>query len=437
MYTKPDNLSDAIKYLFSLQKFGIKLGLSSTENLLKRLGNPHHNMNFIHVAGTNGKGSVSAMLSSILSGLGKKTGLFTSPHLIKMNERFRINESEIDDDRLLKLIRDVFDVVDHKEPATFFEYVTVMALKWFKDEGVEWGIMEVGLGGRLDATNIITPALSIITNISMDHEEHLGDNLLSIAREKAGIIKSYVPAVLGRMKDDAVAVMNACAMGLDAPLSVFGRDYHIKDNNPVSKGFNYYGTGWKIKNVIPSLKGEHQADNAALVLRVMEMLDKELNIQEPETVLPFLNKVNWPARFEIISHDPLLIFDSAHNPDGIIALGRTLKQVFPGRKFDFVIGVMSDKAYEVMLDSIFPVANSFYFTRPQYERATNPDKLKRMIVKKGIHVESLEPSHLALEKAMSETGKKTGVCVTGSLYLLGELKAYLKDHTPLKQVFFR
>ena len=412
---------DSIDYLYGLQKYGIKFGLNCTENLLTRLGNPHHRLRCIHIAGTNGKGSTAAMLSSILKHHGLRVGLYTSPHLVRFTERFRINDEEAPAGRILETYDCVRKVVNEAEPPTFFEMVTAMAFLYFAEEQVDWAIVEVGMGGRLDATNVIQPLVSAITNIAFDHEEYLGNTLAAITREKAGIIKNHVPVVTGARQPLVQAILKATCLQREAPLYRLAKDFRIKRNSSVS--FSYLGLRQQLPALTLNLIGWHQFHNAALALATLEALEKENTFTlNPEAVRKGLLQVRWPARLEVLQEEPLIILDGAHNPNGAECLRNALKQAYPDRRLHLVLGIMADKNIRGILSRLLPKAETAIFTQPKYVRAADPETLRRL-ARPYIQRHYVIPDPAsAIQQAKSLATPEDVICITGSLYFAGEVK---------------
>jgi dihydrofolate synthase/folylpolyglutamate synthase len=412
---------ESIDYLFGLQKYGIKFGLNCTEKLLSRLGDPHHRLRCIHVAGTNGKGSTAAMLSGILKQHGLRVGLYTSPHLVRFTERFRINDEEVSPERILEIYNRVRHVVDDAEPPTYFEIVTAMAFQYFAEEAVDWAIVEVGMGGRLDATNVIRPEVSVITNIAFDHEEYLGKTLAAIAREKAGIIKKHVPVVTGARQPLVQAILKATSLRLEAPLFRLGKDFRVRRN---ADGFlQYHGLRRRFPSLELNLVGWHQFCNAALALATLEVLEKQGALSlNAGLVQEGLLQVAWPARFEILQEKPLIVLDGAHNPQGAECLRDALKQFFPKRRLHLVLGIMADKNIRGILSRLLPRAETAIFTQPKYARGADPETL-RQLGKPYIQKQYVIPDpKLAIQQAQSLAAPEDVICITGSLYFAGEVK---------------
>jgi dihydrofolate synthase / folylpolyglutamate synthase len=412
---------DSLDYLYGLQKYGIKFGLNCTENILARLGDPHRRLRCIHIAGTNGKGSTAAMLASILTQHGFRVGLYTSPHLVRFTERFRINDQEVTPERILNVLEQVRRVLDDRETPTFFEMVTAMGFLYFAEEEVDWAIVEVGMGGRLDATNVIQPLVSVITNISYDHQEFLGNTLAAIAREKAGIIKEGVPVVTASRQPLVQAILKATCLRHGITLTRLGSDFRARRNPDGT--LNYHG----IKRHWPSLNldltGLHQVNNAALALAVLEVLEKHgaLSI-DPDAVESGLPKARWPARLEVLAENPTIILDGAHNASGAESLREALKQCYSYDRLHLVLGIMADKDIRGILRRLLPLAESAIFTQPRYSRAADPEVL-RALATPYIQKHYVIPNAAsAIEQARLLAGPNDLICIAGSLYFAGEVK---------------
>lgn len=411
----------SLDYLYGLQKYGIKFGLNCTENLLARVGDPHSRLRFIHIAGTNGKGSTAAMLSRIFRSHGIRAGLYTSPHLVRFTERFRINDEEVATDRILQVFEKIRMTMDERTPPTFFEMVTAMALLYFAEEEVDFAIMETGMGGRLDATNVITPEVSIITNIGFDHQEFLGSTISSIAREKAGIIKRSVPVVTGALQPVAQGILKTACMNKAAPLYRFKSDFRVRRS---SNGcFQYRGIKLKLPSLNLNLKGPHQVGNAALALAALEILEqKRLISLKPGLIARAMEDVRWPARLEVLETHPIIVLDGAHNPQGAESLHDALKQSFTYEKLYLIIGIMADKDILGVLRRLLPMAESAIFTRPRYVRAANPEDIRRMARPYIQKYYVISDPASAIQEAKNMAGPNDLICITGSLYFAGEVK---------------
>ena len=411
----------ALSYLYDLQKYGIKFGLSSTSNLLARLGNPHKNLKAVHIAGTNGKGSTAAMLSAVLTRIGIQVGLYTSPHLVRFNERFRINDQDVDDRGIMDVFLRVKDVVDEREPPTFFEMTTAMALCLFAERGVDWAILEVGMGGRLDATNVIQPQITIINNVAFDHQEFLGFTIGRIAREKAGIIKQGVPLITAVKQPVALAVIKERCSALAAPCYRVGQQIKVRSRG--KHRFSYRGLKWRLDNLQLPLAGRHQLLNAATALGALEVLE-QLGRLHPskDQVREGLSKTRWPGRLEWFSDHPPVLLDGAHNNAGIVSLRKALQEEYTYKRLIIVLGIMADKDLWGMLHRLAPLADHIILTRPRYERAAEPESLREMAGEFANRTELIRSVRQALKRAMTMATSEDLVVVTGSLYFIGEVK---------------
>ena len=412
---------NSIEYLYALQKHGIKFGLNRTESMLARLGDPHRGFRCIHLAGTNGKGSTAAMLSSILTRHGFRTGLYTSPHLVRFTERFRVDECEAVPER----IADVFDKIrgsfNGAELPTFFEAVTAMAFLYFAEEKVDWAVVETGMGGRLDATNVIRPEVSVITNISFDHQEFLGHTLAAITREKAGVIKKGTAVVTGAGQPVVHGILKATCFRDDAPLYRLGKDFRVRRNG--NGTFQYQGMRHRLPSLGVGLAGGHQYTNASLALAALEVLEKKGHITlDHQAVRDGLKHVHWPARLEVLQENPMVVLDGAHNPQGAESLRESLKQDFSYRRLHLVLGIMADKDIRGILRRLLPIAQTAIFTRPRYDRAANPENLRRWarpFIQKYYVIPDVKS---AIHQAMTLADPEDLICITGSLYFAGEVK---------------
>jgi dihydrofolate synthase/folylpolyglutamate synthase len=412
--------------LYELQKFGIKLGLNSTEALLERLGNPHHGLPCLHIAGTNGKGSVAAMAEAVLLEAGLKVGVYTSPHLVRFSERFVINGREISQKQVIDLAEQVFDVMDPRETPTFFEVVTAMGFLYFAHEKVDLAIMETGLGGRLDATNVCQPLATVITNIGLEHQDYLGNTLAKIAGEKAGIIKPGVPLAHGVEAGPARKVVEARAAELKAPVLRKGRELRFR--RKASGEFSLKGAKWGFRHLTTSLVGRHQAMNACLALGALEILSDAGVPVKPEHFAKALTKVRWPGRLERLPRPgglPTLWMDGAHNIPAARALIENMDLVKQDRApLVMVLGIMADKDYTTILGLLTPHADQVVFSRPKYPRAANPEDLAKAAPKKTQYKVEQD-----LKKAMRLADELAGengvVLITGSLFTVGEARDIL------------
>ena len=433
--------TQALDFIHSTCWKGSRPGLERTIELAARLGNPQNSLKFIHVAGTNGKGSTSAMLAAILQKAGYRVGLYTSPFIIRFNERMRIDGQDIPDDELAEITEFVKPHAEAMtDTPTEFELITAIALVYFARHNCDYVVFEVGMGGRLDSTNIIdaeTVVASVITGIAMDHTAFLGDTPEKIAAEKAGIIKAGVPVVfggnhapIGEAHPDPAAVETAksCACVIREKAAEVGAPYSETDH---ARLFNIradlFGADFDFgerKDLHISLAGLYQPYNTATVLTVIDLLrDGGLTIPE-EAIREGLASVKWPARFEILSKSPLIIADGGHNPEGIDAAIESVKTYFKGEKILLLTGVMADKDYDRMVARMGEVASRAFCVRPANDRALDPVKYAESFCAIGIPAEGYatvaEGVRAAAETAQAEG--KALLCL-GSLYMYGEVRA--------------
>jgi dihydrofolate synthase/folylpolyglutamate synthase len=422
--------NQSIRFLYDLQVFGMKFGLKGIRTLLGSIGNPHRDFPCIHVAGTNGKGSTSSMLAAISTAAGYKTGLYTSPHLVSFTERIRIDGKPVSRSavsRLTSLIKR--QVV--RQQSTFFEAVTAIAFKHFSDEGVDIAIVETGLGGRLDATNVVHPRVSVITNVGLEHTEILGNTIEEIAWEKAGIIKRGVPCVTGIRQRTALGVVRRRASTLGATVTTT-RGVSIGMEKSSLRGFTatFSTTKTRYRKVAVSLAGRHQALNLAVVVRVLEALrvQGEFVIRERDVragLRDVQKNAGLSARMSCIHRKPTILVDVAHNPDGIRTLVDSLKDLGV-RNVLLVFGVVQDKDYEAMIELLKPVVHSAVLTTARTERARSITDLALEFSRQGIDVAKTEPVVAdAVDAALALYGDRRPLLITGSHYVVGEALSHL------------
>ncbi|MBM4294954.1 MAG: bifunctional folylpolyglutamate synthase/dihydrofolate synthase [Deltaproteobacteria bacterium] len=425
------DLTAATAWAFDLQKYGIKFGLSSTLRLLAHLGIPFQEGRYLHIAGTNGKGSVAAMLSAILTRAGHQAGLFTSPHLVRFQERYRLGDRDIPGDRLLQLINAVKAVSDNTEPPTFFEFAAAMGFLYFFQEGADPIILETGMGGRLDATNIVQPLVSVITNISLDHQEFLGETLLAIAGEKAGIIKPGAPLVTFARQKVVLELFRRRSEELNAPMYVGGQDFRTRGKG---RGrFSYQGLDLRMEDLEIGLPGRHQYGNAGVALAVMELLNRRGFSISETAIREGLKQTWWPGRLEQVAQDPRVILDGAHNPAAALTLAQALKTVHRNGRLILVMGVMADKDTDGVLSRLLPLAQTAVFTQPRYFRAATPKDLAARARPYQVEVFMIPRVAEAIRAAQSLAGPQDRIVVTGSLYTVGEAKEYFEGLPPAMQ----
>jgi len=409
--------------MYSLRRFGIKLGLEVIKNILNDLGNPQDTFSSIHIAGTNGKGSVASTLATILHCAGFNVGLYTSPHLIRFNERVRINGEMVTDAEIVESYKAVKQARFGDREPTFFEYTTAMAFYEFGRKNVDWAVIETGMGARLDATNILSPKVSIITNISMEHQMYLGNTIKDITFEKAGIIKPKTPVVAGVRQKEGKDVLKRIADGNAAKMFQFKTDFNVRRN--ATGGFTYFGIDHVWRGLKTGLLGNHQTDNAALALCACELLMRGgINNSKGQITLPQIKRGLehniWPGRLQTLSTSPFILVDGAHNLAAIRNLKTFLLENLGGRDLTLVVGILDDKSYKPMLKHLLPLCSRVIITRPKIDRSLAPEALypvaKQMIPDVRIIPDVPEAVKTAIEAA--STGG--AVCIAGSLYLVGE-----------------
>ena len=397
----------AVQFLYQLQWFGSRFGLENTLKLAALSGNPQERLRFIHVAGTNGKGSTCAMLESIYRAAGMRVGLFTSPHLISFRERIQVNRAPIPETDVIRLVEELqadFQQFSAEDHPTFFEAVTVMALRYFAEQDCDLVIWETGLGGRLDATNIVTPLASVITNVQLDHQKWLGETLPQIASEKAGIIKPDVPVITSADEPDAFAVLQKTALEKRAPLTRVESIHDLRES--------------KLDSALPLL-GEHQLRNAALALAVVKVLQKTIPVSEPE-IRHGLASVQWPGRMQIhtTASGQRFVLDGAHNVAGAEALAAALKSYIADARRTLILGILQDKDWAAICRILVPLAQRVILVPVQNQRTTTPEQLLATCRAANPTAEIFSQPSLA--NALSETASDPLVIISGSLYLVGE-----------------
>lgn len=422
---RPKSAYDScLEKMFSLQRFGIKLGLETIRDILEALGNPQNAYRCIHIAGTNGKGSIASSLARILHLSGFQVGLYTSPHLVKFNERIQINGCPISDERVVALYEKVRTADQGERQATFFEFATAMALYEFARSNVDWALIETGMGGRLDATNIILPKLSIITNIALEHKEYLGNTLAQIAAEKGGIIKPEVPVVTGVGQKNVITVVEEIARKQNAQCYRKGKDFRTR--RKADRKFDYYGIRQNLKDVSLGLAGDHQYDNAAVVLAACEQLiDQGINLPQ-DSIRKALANNHWPGRLEKVLDQPTVILDGAHNLMAARMLAGYIKKELNAVPTTLIVGILDDKPYEAMLKSLVPACRKIIITKPKINRALSPEKLLEIVRPMNPEVEIIEDVATALHKTIEQSNPSEAICVAGSLYVVGEAKEALQ-----------
>lgn len=412
-----------------LTKFGFNFGLERITELLRRVNNPHLGLKVIHIGGTNGKGSVSAMVSSILQQKGFRVGAFNSPHLHSYTERYRINEKEIEPLIMASLITELRPHLDAMvkegyEHPTEFEVSTALAFLYFNRQNVDYLVLEVGLGGLIDSTNVIIPLVSVITNISMDHMDYLGNTIAEIAKVKAGIIKENIVLVTAA-KGEALEIFKAICQEKNSPIFEVGKDiiWQEKEWSFSNQKIKVRGFGKEYEVDIP-LKGRHQQINAVTAIAVVEVLNKQGLGISPEMIKKGISLVKWPARMEVMQENPLVIIDGAHNLDGAIALGKSLDDYALGKDIIMVFGMLGDKEREKVVARLAIRAKAIIVTKPNSNRAGDWESLAKEALKFVSEVEIIENIHQAVQRALNIAKENDLICITGSLYMVAEAREF-------------
>ncbi|AEV69173.1 folylpolyglutamate synthase/dihydrofolate synthase [Acetivibrio clariflavus DSM 19732] len=426
---KTMNYIEALNYIHGTVKFGIKLGLENIKTLLELMGNPQEKLKFVHVAGTNGKGSTVAFISNVLIEAGYKVGIYTSPCLERFNERIKVNNEEIDGDDLARITTFVKEHVDimiskYNIYPTEFEIVTAIAFEYFYEMNCDIVVLEVGLGGRFDATNVINEALvSVITTISYDHMDRLGDTLEKIAFEKAGIIKNKGDVVLFPQGRDILEVIEKVCEEKNANLHIADfESIRIKQYSIDGQKFEYNGKSFEI-----SLLGEHQVKNAVVALAALKILrDKGYKIPDDSIERGLVN-ARWPGRFEVLSKKPVFLIDGAHNKEGAENLAGVLKSYFPGKKIIFIIGALRDKDVESIIRPTVPLALEYITVAPDSSRALSPKEMSDFVLRYCKRVSVSDTIEGAIRTSLNRISSEDDViCAYGSLYYIGKIRSFFK-----------
>jgi dihydrofolate synthase/folylpolyglutamate synthase len=423
------NYGECQRYLKEVLGSGVKFGLNNVRAVLAALDNPHLAYPSVLVAGTNGKGSVCAMLAEILSRHGCRVGLYTSPHLVHVEERARIGGRPIPRrdfcrllSRLKTLIPQLIAAGKLESPPTYFETLTILALLYFREKKADIAVLEVGMGGRLDATNVVTPLVSVITTVGRDHQEFLGRTLAKIAFEKAGIIKPGVPVVCGPVPGIARRVINRRAREIGAPVRGVLDDPGALRASRRNEGFRFsfrFEGGEFVFH--PKLRGEHQGRNAALAIAAAMELNRSWRRLQKRRIIQGIREAGWEGRLEVISRRPMVVLDGAHNEAGAQAVAAYAREFLPG-PLTLVFGIMKDKRIRRVSGPLFALADKIFLTSVPMPRAASPEMIYALapVRKKSTFLEP-DPKK-AVEKAIGMTPRRGSVLITGSLYLVGEVK---------------
>lgn len=425
------NYNLALDYLYSFVDYSLKhsselakavFNLDRMRALMAALGNPQDSYQCIHVAGTKGKGSITALCASALQAGGLRVGMYTSPHLQDYTERIQVNAVPISHAGMVELVEKIKPAVATIPMLTTFEITTALGFLYFAEQHVDVAVIEVGLGGRLDATNIITPRVSVISSLSYDHTAVLGNTLTEIAREKAGIIKPGVPVVSSPQKEEALKVLEEIAKERGCTITVTGRDlpYHTGEHSLDGQRFSIHPANGQVLEFEIPLLGQHQVDNAVSAYAALKAGGFGLS---EEHIASGFSHVSWPCRFEIASREPFIIFDSAHNEDAFERLTQTLQMYFPGRKVVLILGVSEDKHLKEMLTAIRPLVDTLVITKANHPRALEPEQILETAHQAGLHTEIAIPVEKALDVANGIAQNNGSIIVSaGSMFVTAETK---------------
>lgn len=421
---------EAMEYISNVGMFGSNYGLERTHRLLELLGSPQNKLKLIHIAGTNGKGSTTSMISKVLIGMGFKVGMYTSPYLEVFEERIQINGVNIPKYKLIDNLENVKYAVskvieEGYEHPTEFEIITALMFLYFYNEKIDYGVIEVGLGGRLDSTNVIIPKVSVITSISMDHINILGNTIEEIAKEKSGIIKEDVPVILYPQKKEAEDVILKAAHNNNSKV------YYVKTDDGNLKGIDYDNITQNVQvnglngiyNVDLPLLGEHQILNLCVAIKAVEVLCQVEKIQyNKEIIEESLKDVKWIGRLETLNRNPLIVIDGAHNIDGIRVLKNNIRKYFKYNKMYLLLGILADKQVDEMIKEITPMAEKIFALTPHSDRAELSEDLKREIEKVNQNVEAFDDYNEAINEALKVAEDDDLILVSGSLYMIGDMR---------------
>lgn len=417
--------SAAVAYVESLGKFGIHLGMERIQGLAAQLDHPERKIRTIHVTGTNGKGSVTTFLANMLQQAGLRVGSYTSPHFVRYNERICLDGQEISNGDFAAITERTKEALEKYlaaggEQPTQFEFITAMGFLYFAEKQVDCAVIEVGMGGLWDSTNIITPEVSVITNVTLEHTDRLGKTIEAIAAQKAGIIKPGVPVVT-EAEGKALTVIRAAAEANHAPLYVYGEDFTAEKLTSSMEAQTFlYRLGEKEMEAVIHLPGEHQILNGAAALTAAEILRDKHGVPDEAAMLRGMAAAQWPGRLERIHRDPDIILDGAHNPSGVTVLRKALDAYYPQARRLFVFGMMADKDVSQVSDILFRPEDTIYTVLAhEGERSEKPEKLAQRLHKNAVPMEDLTAAY---RRAVGEAGPGDVVIVCGSLYLIGTFK---------------
>lgn len=423
---------EAMKYITEVGNLGSNYGLERTYKLLEHLGNPERDLKLIHIAGTNGKGSTTSMITEILMGEGYKVGMYTSPFIEEFEERIQINRNNIPKESLAILMDEIKVAVDKVIEAgynhpTEFEIITVLMLLYFKKENIDFGVIEVGLGGTLDSTNVIKPIIQVITSISFDHTNLLGNTLEKIAREKAGIIKRGIPTVIYPQQEEVLKVIKNKCFEMDSELYIANNE-NLKFKNIVNldKPYQLLKYNNEIDILLPLL-GEHQIINLSVAMQAIEVLNNKNIIDiSIANIVKSIKNVSWKGRLEVLSNNPYVVIDGAHNIQGIKTLSRNIKKYFKYENLYLILGILADKDVEEMIKIITPMAKKVYSVTPNSIRGELAESLKDEVSKFNKNCKAFDKYEEAYLEALNDASEKDLILASGSLYMIGDMRKIIR-----------
>lgn len=423
---------EAMKYITEVGNFGSNYGLERTYKLIEHLGNPERDLKLIHIAGTNGKGSTTSMITEILMGEGYKVGMYTSPFIEEFEERIQINRNNIPKESLAILMDEIKVAVDKVIEAgynhpTEFEIITVLMLLYFKKENIDFGVIEVGLGGTLDSTNVIKPIIQVITSISFDHTNLLGNTLEKIAREKAGIIKRGIPTVIYPQQEEVLKVIKNKCFEMDSELYIANNE-NLKFKNIVNldKPYQLLKYNNEIDILLPLL-GEHQIINLSVAMQAIEVLNNKNIIDiSIANIVKSIKNVSWKGRLEVLSNNPYVVIDGAHNIQGIKTLSRNIKKYFKYENLYLILGILADKDVEEMIKIITPMAKKVYSVTPNSIRGELAESLKDEVSKFNKNCKAFDKYEEAYLEALNDASEKDLILASGSLYMIGDMRKIIR-----------
>jgi dihydrofolate synthase/folylpolyglutamate synthase len=420
------NHQETLAYLYGLERFGMVFGLENISRLLQVLGDPHHDLQVIHVGGTNGKGSVSAMMASVLQEEGYRIGLYTSPHLVSFTERIQINGAEITWEEVVKLtdlLRGKVEEEGIPQRFTFFDFTTALAIYYFAYQEVDVSILEVGLGGRLDSTNVVHPLITVITNVERDHHQILGDRIEDIAREKAGIVKQGIPLISGVSQPEVIDILENLCSKHEAPMRLMGRDFRGEQITRMT--LDFHGCRWHLRGIQLGIAGSFQIENAAVALGALEALEDWGYGVEKESIYRGLATVRWPGRLELVQKSPQILLDGAHNHAAARSLRKALQEDFDYRHLYMIVGIMEDKEVSAILSELAPLADMLIASSPHNPRAMSAQQIAEIAQNYCNEVKVIADIEEGVDYVKKVAQKDDCVVVTGSLFTVGEARNYL------------